>query len=179
MCKCCSEHLREWTKGKRKSLSFGVPMVWREPSKHFDDCYFCTMHLKGINRKNKKSLKYPNLPSAIRPVPHCNEIPVPAFKSLPDLLEVESGPNDDGADLDLCAGDQDYEETSSEPTKFDQGELNYLVRDLNLPKRAAELLASRLGEKNLLDNGTKISFYRSGDSEFLPFFSVVEGLVFC
>ena len=32
-CKSCVEHLREWTNGKRKSgLSFGVPMVWREPS---------------------------------------------------------------------------------------------------------------------------------------------------
>ena len=28
---------------------------------------------------------YPNLESAIRPIPHCNEIPVPVFKGSPEL----------------------------------------------------------------------------------------------
>ena len=60
-------------------------MVWREPKNHFNDCYFCAVNTKGINRKNRKSLVYSNLESAIRPVPHCNEIPVPVFKGLPEL----------------------------------------------------------------------------------------------
>ena len=101
VCKCCTEKLRGWTKGKKKGLTFGVPMVWREPTNHFDDCYFCAINLVGINRKNRKSLIYPNLASAIRPVPHCEEIPVPEFKGLPDLLDVEAGHDDDGAGLDL------------------------------------------------------------------------------
>ena len=61
VCKCCCEHLREWAKGKRKGLSFGVPMVWREPTNHFDDCSFCGINLKGWNRKKKGHIKYPNL----------------------------------------------------------------------------------------------------------------------
>ena len=60
-------------------------MVWRAPKNHFDDCYFCAVSTKGINRRNKKSLGYPNLESAIRPIPHCNEIPVPVFEGWPEL----------------------------------------------------------------------------------------------
>jgi len=69
----------------RKSLRFGIPMVWREPRKHFDDCCFCAVNTKGINRKNKNLFVYPNLESAIKPIPHCNEIPVPVFKGLTEF----------------------------------------------------------------------------------------------
>ena len=46
---------------------------------------YCAVNTKGINRKKKNPLVYPNLESAIRPILHCNEIPVPVFKGLPEL----------------------------------------------------------------------------------------------
>ncbi|XP_076043685.1 uncharacterized protein LOC143026795 [Oratosquilla oratoria] len=52
-------------------------MVWREPKDHSTDCYFCLTDIKGRNRKGKKSIVYPDLQSAIRPVLHSNDIPVP------------------------------------------------------------------------------------------------------
>ena len=85
VCKQSVEHIRQWKKKDRKSLRFGISMVWREPKNHFDDCYFCAVNPKGINRKNRNSLVYPNFESAIRPIPHCNKIPVPAFKGLLEL----------------------------------------------------------------------------------------------
>ena len=45
-CKTCVEHLRQWINGKRRSLQFGVIMVWREPKNHHDDCYFCMVNIK-------------------------------------------------------------------------------------------------------------------------------------
>jgi hypothetical protein len=74
VCSVCIEDLRNWTKGKKKALRFGIPMVWRQPINHIDDCYFCMCSLKGFNTKNKKEITYPNLPSAIRPVPHGPDI---------------------------------------------------------------------------------------------------------
>ena len=85
MCKQRDEHLRQWTKKDRKSLRFGIPMIWREQKKHYNDCYFSAVNTKGINRKNRNSLVYPNLESAIRPIPHSNEIPVPVFEGFPEL----------------------------------------------------------------------------------------------
>ena len=65
VCHNCEEMLRDWTKGKRKGLPFGVPMVWREPKDHISDCYFCIVNTKGVGKKNRHMVTYPSIPSAI------------------------------------------------------------------------------------------------------------------
>ena len=65
-------------------------MVWREPTDHVTDCYFCAVDVTGINRKNRGSLKYSDLQSARRPVTHCDEIPVPIFGELPDISDEDA-----------------------------------------------------------------------------------------
>ena len=42
----------------------------------------------GFNKKNKSEIEYPNLLSAIRPMPRSNEIPVPVVKQLPPLEDL-------------------------------------------------------------------------------------------
>jgi hypothetical protein len=74
-CSACVKRLTDWTKGSRHT-SFAIPMAWREPKDHSSDC-FCTTNIKGISRKSKHTVKYPNLPSAVRPVPHSEGLPVP------------------------------------------------------------------------------------------------------
>lgn len=54
-----------------------------------------------------------------------------------------------------------------------------MVRDLGLSKDAAELLGSRLKNKNLLSPGTSFSWYRHREREFTQFFSKEGNLVFC
>ena len=58
-------------------MPFGVPMVWREGKDHVTDYYFCITNLKGINRKSKHHVQYPDVPSAIKLVSHGPYIPVP------------------------------------------------------------------------------------------------------
>lgn len=69
-CNNCVEGLRYWYAGKRKAMPFAIPMVWGEQRNHYDDCYFCMCNVTGYNKENKKSIKYPNLQSALRPVSH-------------------------------------------------------------------------------------------------------------
>lgn len=178
VCKTCTEHLRQWTTGKRRCLKFGIPMVWREPKNHYDDCYFCVVNINGINRNNRSKWTYPNLESARRPVSHSDEIPIPTYHQLPELSDDESDHSDTPCEPDK-GEDSDYVEESNSPQRFDQKELSDLVRDLSLSKESAELLASRLNEKNLLEQGTKITFYRSREKYLLPFFSEENKLVFC
>ena len=61
------------------------------------------------------------------------------------------------------------------PHPFSQKVLNDLVHDLSLLKDSAELLASRLKEKNSAD----IRFFRNMHQEYLRFFSTVKDLVYC
>jgi len=129
-------------------------MVWREPQNHDNDCYFCSIDATGLNNKKRKSKSYPCLKSAIRPVLHSSEVPIPLFSgfSLKDGDKSDDGDNDDDiiqdADTyeDACLNDTDYEGSSAEPMLFDQNELSDLIRNLSLSKESAELLASRLKE---------------------------------
>jgi len=65
VCHNCDEMLHDWTKGKRKGLRFGVPMVWWEPRDRVTDCYFCMVNTKGVGKKNRHKISYPSIPSAI------------------------------------------------------------------------------------------------------------------
>ena len=161
VCKPCVELLRQWTNKSRKGLRFAIPMVWREPNDHCNDCNFCAMKTKGINRKNRSSLTYPNLNSAVRPVPHSEELPVSVFEGLPQLESSLSRSEEEDVSIDSnnTLADNDFPPPLLSPQLFSQRELNDLARDLNLSKESSEILASRLKEKNLLKPGTLITFY--------------------
>ena len=150
-------------------------MIWREQRDHTTDCYFCMTSVKGFNGKNKKSITYPNLPSAIRPIAHSDDIPVPTPPvSLPDSHSTSSD------------GDSNEDNLYSQPENSQirhimlQVELNDLVRDLRLTKGQSELLASRLQEWNLLEDETKVvTFYRKRTADLTTYFSMKGDLCYC
>lgn len=174
VCTICVELLRQWTYRKKLSLPFGRPMIWREQVNHFDDCYFCCTNVKGFNAKNKNKIVYANVPSVTRPVPHGPEIPVPLPSSRSDLSSTSSEQN-----IGRQESNEVFEPILNQPQKFTQGELNDLVRDLNLSKESAQLLGSRLNAKNLLAPNTHFAWYRKREEEFKPFFNQEESLVYC
>ena len=165
-------------------------MIWHEPTNHFDDCYFCMTNLVGYNKENRKNILYPSIPSATRTIPHSDENPVPVFKELldipisgaylaPDPVPEELTESDSDTESLDNDNDIDYHECSSEPNRFNQYYLSDLIRDLNLPKESAELLASRLKEINFLQTKTNVTFYRNREDNFLPYFKQYEEIVIC
>lgn len=78
-CITCANYLRCWLSRKKKSMPFAVLIVWKEPTNHSSDCYFCMAPsvAKGISRKKKWAVEYANIPSALRPVPHGEDLPIP------------------------------------------------------------------------------------------------------
>ena len=144
VCITCFGNLIKWSKKERDSMPFGVPMLWSEPSNHEDDCYFCAARVKGINKYNRKEWDYPDVKSARRPQAHSDQVDVPLYEN-PEA--APSGVDDHERRTD------DFFPPDDVSSKFSQGELNDLIRDLALPKKYAELLASRLREKNLLELG--------------------------
>ena len=141
VCRTCVENLRQWTKQKRKTIGFAVPMVWKEEANHVDNCYFCKTNVAGFSSKSKGNIKYPNLTSAIQPVTHSADLP-PLFTSLPEVgYEPVSSTSEESSIEDDCY--EPLPDTKS-PILVTQAFLNDLVRDFNLPKDSAELLGSRL-----------------------------------
>ncbi len=146
ICNSCSSGLHDWLNKRKTSMSFAIPMIWREPRDHHADCYFCNTNTTGFSVKNKHKIIYPNLDSARRPIPHDDTLPIPfppqdRLDSIADEMETEEGAV--GGDQ-LQSMDHDYTvEEILEPKTFTQDELNDLVRDLALSKEKAELLTSR------------------------------------
>ena len=115
-------------------------MVWREPPNHLNDCYFCAVRVTGLKSKTRSSIKYPSLPSAIQPVPHTDELPVPNFNSF-QLNESDLASSSEESDRceEFIISSQ-----SDEPQLFTQAELNDLVRELDFPKSSAEIFFRNL-----------------------------------
>jgi hypothetical protein len=63
--------------------------------------------------------------------------------------------------------------------RITEEELNYLIRDLDLPKSKAELLGSRLQQWNLLKENVRISVYHKRHEDPVQFFKMEIGLVAC
>lgn len=175
-CVTCSRLLTGWANGSRH-MPFAVPMVWREPKDHSSDCYFCLTNTTGITSKSKHTLKYPNIPSAIRPVLHSDDLPIPNHPVSIDINENPSSEEDQNEDHS-DRHDPSFE-VSNEPHLLTQGDLNDLVRDLHLSKNQAELLGSRLKGWNLLDRGTKVCYFRNRQEDFKNFFSQEGDFVYC
>jgi hypothetical protein len=174
ICSACSSGLRDWLNKRKKSMPFAIPMIWREPKDHLTDCYFCNVNVSGYSAWNKHKITYPSLESAIRPVPHSGDLPIPVPPSEPiECSEEECGM--DAVDEDFVPDDND----ADSPLQFNQGELNDLVRDLALSKEKAELLASRLKEKGMLEEDVRITHFRKRNLSLIPFFSVDGPLCFC
>ena len=165
VCHYCEEMPLDWTKGKRKGLPFVIPMVWREPKEHLTDCYFCLVNTKGIGKKNLLNISYPCIPSAIRPVLHCDEFSPPVFNGFVSSEDIETESEEEHMEMEYKRTDTESEDSSTKSKKaalqqLNQLELKDLVRYLDISKQAAEIFTFTLNEKHLLHSSAKVSFYR-------------------
>jgi len=123
-CNTCATNLRQWLNRK----GFAVPMIWREPTDHTSNCYFCLVPAtdKGLSKKKKASVQYPNIPSALRPVPHGEGLPVPeppeSFSLESDEEQHEDESTETETELAMSLHDPDFlPSSSSEPHLITQG----------------------------------------------------------
>lgn len=161
-------------------MKFAIPRIWREPTDHLTNCYFCMVDpSKRRTGKNAPAVLYPDLPSSIAPVPHCSELPIP---SPPARERASSGERSvsEGED-NSSVSDDDFHGVTEERKPYypNQKDLNDLIRDLGLTKSNAELLTSRLMQWNLLDESVQITRQRKRHHTFSSFFILQAGLCFC
>jgi len=157
-----------------------IPMVWRQPTDHVSDCCFYMISITGVTAKSNHTVQYPNLQSAMRPVRHSAELPVPKRPTNMTLSDSEASDEDVGQANNNIDCDPTFVGacSSNEPHLLTQGDLNDIVRDTNLSKKQAERLDSRLKGWNLLRQDIEACFYRWRHEEFKDFFSLEDGVVF-
>jgi len=129
-CVTCARRLVAWAKGSH-CMTFAIPMVWTQPTDHVSDCYFCLTSSTVVTGKSKHTVQYPNLPPAMRPVPHIVELPVPTNMTLSDSESSDE-------DVGQVNNNMDFDPTlagassSNEQHLVTQVDLNDIIHDLNL-----------------------------------------------
>ena len=98
------------------------------------------VNVMGCKKNDRHLLNYPNLESAIRLVPHCSDLPVPIFTEFLGLYDDEDDANSEEVNDYDCEYDVDFQGSSSEPSLFNQEELNDLIRDLDLSKKSTAIM---------------------------------------
>ena len=158
-----------WFRGFLAITLFTVVSVW------------CPIQ-NGISMKKKSTLVYPNIPSAIRSVPYGDGLPVPeTSENFAVYFDVEDSVSSNSEEQQPSASrDADYlPSTDSSNHKITEGELNDLIRDLELPKNKAELLASKLQQWNLLHYTVKETTFCTRNQEFEQVFKTVGYFTYC
>ena len=90
-CGNCYTILLEQSRGLTiRKLPFHEPAIWRQPSNHPEDCYFCSVNILGFNKTNQKSIHYPNIPSVKRPTVFHEEAPPVPRSTCATLIKPAS-----------------------------------------------------------------------------------------
>jgi len=87
-CVTCVRLLTKLVNGSRQ-IQLAFPVVWRELEEH------SSTDTTGITSKFKQTMKYPDLPSAMRTVPHRTELLVP---KLPLIFSDDNSDSDENRD---------------------------------------------------------------------------------
>lgn len=88
-----------------------MPTIWRKTTNHATDCMEPTI-ANGLSNKKKWTVSYPNIPSAMRSVPHHEIIPV---SGAPEsyLIELDDGNENEMSEIEESSSyDHDYMPTS-------------------------------------------------------------------
>ena len=165
-CGSCRSALEGWMRGSRKCMPFAIPRIWREPTNHHDDSYFCMVDISKYKKtKDRKKIIYPSIPSSIASVNHGPQLLIPQPPTTHAISSTSS--EDDDADFGV-----DTQCSSKDPHFPNQKELDNLTRHLDLTKAKAEILSSHLKEWNLLAPSCKISKPRKRHATFANFYAM-------
>ena len=127
----------------------------------------------GITKKMKWTVVYPNIPSALRPVPYGEgiSVPEPPKEFTTDSDDENEGESNSGSPETPASTEPHVSHggpAASQPHILILDELNDLVRDLELSKSKADLPGSTLKRWNLLEKNVRISSFRNRHQQLVP-----------
>ncbi|XP_049306156.1 uncharacterized protein LOC125776677 [Bactrocera dorsalis] len=165
LCSLCQIILVQWESGSTKRyVKFNVPMIWREPTCHTEDCYICMTKVLGFGKSRK--VIYANVPTVSLPVPHSAEVAYPV--SLSTAVSSEYGKSSCNEFL-----------MKNERNVLSQAQLNDWIRDWELSKEKAELHASRMQQFQFVSPHVKVTYYRNRHEPFAKPYMKEDNVCYC
>ena len=76
-CVSCYATLLFWQNGNKTSIPFAVPTLWREPSYHYNDCYFFMTDIWKFSWKIKQNIELSTVNSVSEAIFHSEDMPPP------------------------------------------------------------------------------------------------------
>ncbi|XP_061419594.1 uncharacterized protein LOC133349820 isoform X1 [Lethenteron reissneri] len=180
-CNTCATNFRQWLNRNRKSMPFAVQMIWKEPTDHISICYFCMAPPvgKGVSKKKSRLCSIQTFHQLYAQYPTEKDCGFLMHQNH-SHLESDEGEDETSGPEPSRSHDLDFlPSSSSEPHLITQGELKDLVRNLELPKRKAELLGSRLQQWNILAGDVRVSMFHDHQKDLVTFFFMKGDLVAC
>jgi hypothetical protein len=115
-------------KGKKNSTLFAILAIWHKPSSHRLDYYCCLTKIMEHSKWGKGKMLYASISSAMKTVPHRNDLPIPKppfnWNNLPSKTAVKYHLHP------LVSAT--FPSSDQELHLIQQWELNDLVHDWNL-----------------------------------------------
>lgn len=169
ICKSCKNILYDCasTSNYRPAMIINRPMQWKQPVCHVTDCYFCLSKMRGFGANMEWD--YPKNSAVGFTLPVIQRYTAEGNESEVSLSSQESAASS-SADILQRGGSQN---------RLTQEELNDLVRDLELTKDKAELLASRLKERHFLHTDVSTSIYRLRHKPYAKYYTMQTEICFC
>lgn len=155
-------------------------MIWKQPTDHASDCYFCTVppvH-KELSQIKKWSVQYSNISSALCPDPHNRDIP---FPDALEWYEIESydGKDNETSESELLTTWPKLLSNIRLWTRPHKSKQPKGIAAFELPKIKAELLGSSLLQWNLLASDLRFSHFPYRHTDLVIFFPVEGDLTYC
>ena len=102
----------------------------------------------------------------------------PPLPTQHGLNVTDSRADEDNSD-ELISSNYADSDTTENPILFSQKHLNDLIRDLCLSLEKAELFASRLKERDIVEKDVKVRYYRKRRRDLFSTFKVEGPLCYC
>ena len=108
---CCGSFrsiLERWLLGSCKCMPFAITRIWREPTNHHNDCYFCMADISKYKKtKDRKKIDFPSIPSSIAPVNHDPELPILQLPTTNAISSTSSEADDADFEVDTQCSSKD------------------------------------------------------------------------
>lgn len=179
VCDYCHRSLAGFNKKDRRP-KYVFPMIWLPRTDHSpQQCYFCLNHPgnSGIRYSTREYLTYQQVESIILAELRTEQNPFSPSELFPENEDIEMESDDILASTSQSIAPTGKTGESRTTSAYDpslgeaanagihhlvtQADFNDLARDLNLSKRNAEILGSRLKQWNLVSQDFKISAART------------------